>query len=482
MDSIPIFKAESDIADQISNCSIAYVSKVEPSNETFKSLAASQDLVSLAAKSDPDLYHTMSVLVSTNWNKNDDIFDKEEVWLAKETPEHKQTNINHNDDKIVGHIVGNWAVDENYKLLPPDSLVDSLPNFHIITASVIYRQRQNPETKAEVDSLIAAIEDGKKFVSMECIFRGFDYAIVTPEGENRILPRTAESAFLTKHLKAYGGTGEYDGHRIGRLLRRITFSGKGFVDKPANPDSIIFDSNPLSFSSGGVLLLGNLTSQDEVDMADTKVLEDQIAELKTSLAGLRSENKDLQDKLAKADIQKYENTISELKAEKERLETDLSTSKEELKTSAEKLVEVEKSLKEVTKAKDTLEADLTKIKAQAKMSERISTLVDSGVSKDIAESKVKLYEYLNDEQFEALSEDIIKANKKVEESTKSTKSDKSDDDDASANDDSKVLDDVQSSDEPDLVVADHDDKLESTRASLVEWVSTKVLKQSGEVK
>ena len=47
---------------------------------------------------------------------------------------------------------------------------------------------------------------------------------------------------------------DYEDHKVGRLLRNITFSGKGFVEKPANPDSIIFDSNHIfDFSNASVI-------------------------------------------------------------------------------------------------------------------------------------------------------------------------------------------------------------------------------------
>ena len=38
---------------------------------------------------------------------------------------------------------------------------------------------------------------------------------------------------------------------IGRLLRNITFCGKGYVKKPANPDSIIF-SETTDFSKASL--------------------------------------------------------------------------------------------------------------------------------------------------------------------------------------------------------------------------------------
>ena len=69
----------------------------------------------------------------------------------------------------------------------------------------------------------------------------FDYGVTNKNtGEYKVLARDENTAYLTKHLKAYGGLGEHEDYKIGRVLRNITFSGKGFVDKPANPDSVIF--------------------------------------------------------------------------------------------------------------------------------------------------------------------------------------------------------------------------------------------------
>ena len=115
--------------------------------------------------------------------------------------------------------------------------------FHLLNSSVIYKSWTDKDTNDSVMSLIAKIEANEKYVSMECMFKGFDYAVITPEGENRIVARTEESAFLTKHLRAYGGNGEFEGHRVGRLMRRMTFSGKGYVDTPANPQSVILARN-----------------------------------------------------------------------------------------------------------------------------------------------------------------------------------------------------------------------------------------------
>jgi hypothetical protein len=83
---------------------------------------------------------------------------------------------------------------------------------------------------------------------------------------------------------------------------------------------------------------------------------------------------------------------------------------------------------------------------------------------------VELFANLNDEQFDALSKDLIKAF-----STK--KEDKED----SSNDD-KVLDTAKVDDQVSLTASDDDtskDKLETVRAGFAQWADT-VLQLSGE--
>ena len=59
-----------------------------------------------------DLYYLRSILVSTGWNKNDDVFHPQELWDAKDTPEDKPFNFMHDERDIIGHITGNKVVDK----------------------------------------------------------------------------------------------------------------------------------------------------------------------------------------------------------------------------------------------------------------------------------------------------------------------------------------------------------------------------------
>ena len=115
--SVKIFKAEVDAGLENliqSNASVAYSSLATPhapndvEEEKAKLIAFSSN-----ADANPDqfdLYYLNTVLVSTGWNKNDDVFDLQEVWGARKTPEDKQFNFMHDESDIIGHITGNKVV------------------------------------------------------------------------------------------------------------------------------------------------------------------------------------------------------------------------------------------------------------------------------------------------------------------------------------------------------------------------------------
>ena len=202
-----VFDAEKEagLEHQIrTQSSIAYESPILLDEKQDLTKAFDNLSISTAAMDDKDIYHVYSILVTTSWNKNDDVFDKGEVWAAQNTPKYKPANLEHDERQIVGGIVDNWSVDKEMKVIDKNINSESLPDYyHILVASVIYRQWQDPAYKSRAENLIKEIEAGNKFVSMECLFNGFDYAVVDPDGQRHILARNEETAFLTKHLRAY---------------------------------------------------------------------------------------------------------------------------------------------------------------------------------------------------------------------------------------------------------------------------------------
>jgi hypothetical protein len=534
MNKINVFDAEREagIEEQIrSQASLAYVSQLCPaapaakSKNAFKPLNKNllKDIKAIAGQKDKDVFRTFSILVSTSWNKNDDVFSQDEVWAAKETPTYKPANLEHDEKKIVGGIIGTWPVDDEYNLIDPNVSLDELPEvYHLLVSSVIYNQWQDPEYKSRAEELIKKIEDGQMFVSMECVFSGFDYAVVAPNDDNHIVARTNDTAFLSRHLRAYGGTGEFQGHKVGRLLKNITFSGKGFVEKPANPDSIIFDretafdftnasiaKNLFSYDNGVSVRVGNdefseTNSQENLDMSND-ILNDQIQELKEALAAVKAENKELNAQVAEANVGKWETQVAEMKEQVETISNDLSTASEDLTTAKTKIEELEETLASESEARSKAEDLVKTMEDEKTQAGRTAQLIEAGLSEEEALAKIEVFADLSDEQFEALAEAITVAKpfraevkkdeeedkekadpKKIKADPKKIKAEEASEEEsveeAEAEEaevvDEEVLETASVEEAIDMTVASEEteDGIQHVRANLRDWVNSYVLK------
>ena len=402
INQIPIYQAErtvAGLAEKIEKLnSVAYLCPIinfspVPNFAVAKTIS---ELV-VGSESDTDLYRTKSILVSTNWNKNDDVFDKLQVWAARNTPSHKPTNIGHDEHQLCGHITNTWAIDSEGKIIADNIDLNDLPNlYHIVNGAVIYKIWQDKNLIERTEKLIAEIEDGKKFVSMECIFSDFDYAISEADdvSENfNIVARCEETAWITKHLRAYGGTGTYENKRVGRLLKNITFCGKGYVDKPANPNSIIFakelatalnwdfeKENITNLNEGGVYLI-ETNSEVIMDENEKKQLDEKLQAAENKVVEAEKKVGEL--------VQSNESLVAKIAA----LEHDIA----EKDSKIDELIKIESELKE----------EVNKIRANELKTNRISKLVDGGIEKDVATQKVELFINLNDEQFDAVANELI---------------------------------------------------------------------------
>lgn len=450
-----------------------------------------------AGELDSDLYYNKSVLVSVGWNNNDDVFLPEEVWAARYTPVHKPDNIGHDEKEIVGHMTALWIIDDQGVLVPDNTPSTSIPEkFHVVTSSVIYTTWANEELRKRTDDLINDIESGEMYVSCEAIFRGFNYALSGPNGEAYLIARNEETSFLTKHLRRYQGTGEYEGFKVGRALSNITFSGKGYTKKPANPESVILTPNTKIFAKASFIVsfgenvgvLNNCREKSNSSLENSNMSAETIEKLEAKLAIAMKEITSLNEKLIKADAAKYETTIAELKStldtSKSKLtdsEKTIETVKAELSESKKSLNSLEASNKAVLAEKETLLNDLNKVKADSLRISRVAALVDGGISKEDAEKTVDKFISFNDEQFKDISELVLKAAKteasedkedkkpsKADAKAKSKKfvpEEDEDDDEADAEEFDAELDaDVS------LVTEDEaDENLKTLRASLVDF-------------
>ena len=405
-----------------------------------------------------DLFYLDSILASVGWNANDDIFDPADMWNARATPVDKQFNYMHDESDIIGHITASKVIDENND----PWISEDIPNkFHIVVSSVLYTHWTDEERQERMDKIIAEINEGKWFVSMECLFSKFDYGVRTPDGKEKIIARAEDTAFLTKHLRAYGGTGEFQGHKLGRVLRGFAFSGKGLVTHPANVDedgkaqSIIFSTTE-QFS-------GVSASIQEIDMSDeTKVIDALKAELasaKASVEAAQVEKNELFARIGDLEKQGTDDAIATVEAEK----TDLATQLAEAKSDIEAKDATIATLKEAKEAAEASVAELTEKIAAAELetlkASRLSELAKAGVEDAKAAELVEKFIKSDEEVFA----ELVAAYAKFIPFTK----DGDDDKDKDKDDKKKKKDDAKADEEEaaaEVIIEDGD--IEKSEASL----------------
>lgn len=508
-----------------SSASFSYASIAEPCvvSDVAKINSVNK---SLAALDDSDLYYVQSILVTSSWNKNDDIFDKSEVWLARKTPEDKPTNLEHDENLIIGHITNNWPITESGDLIDETIALEDLPEkYHILTGSVIYRAFSSPELKDRAEKLIADIESGSMFVSMECFFKGFDYGLLDKtNGSYKTLARNENTAYLTKYLRAYGGLGEHDNYKIGRVLRNITFSGKGFVEKPANPDSIIFTKDTIDKlfdQKNNNLLIAGVSNNQLTSKVENHIMssEQEVVEVnpETEVASVTETNvaTEVVDKTSELEtaIRAKDESIATLGAELESLKAQYEALAKKLKEEEDKEEETEAAKKkmkaemdakdeEMKKVKSELSAALEAINAYAmkekemalkqeemakkeKKMKRKASLLGCGFDDETSEATLEKFESLNDDAFDAMTnllagkmppwlEKIKKGDDEETDKTKDAKKKASVEETV----DSSVLENVEVEEAVNLGVGnDTQSSVDTTRAELIEFVCARLGKK-----
>lgn len=343
-----IFKTEMNdgIGDLVSSAStLAFCSQISIHKPTEVDLKAIAKIKTTEELNTRDLFHLDAVLASVGWNENDDVFDKYETWNAKSTPEDKQFNYMHNEKDIIGHITKAYMLDLQGNRIDDIDDPSQLPDdFNVIMGSVLYRSWSDEELRKRMDSIIETIEkseaesyakekeDDAWYVSMECLFPSFDYQLIDKNNRSEIVRRGESSAFLTKHLRAYGGSGKYNEYKIGRVLRDFSFSGVGLVKNPANTKSVILNKSKSmampsmptkepemqeDVNASVLAITTQLTEANKKIDSITKQMEDAKASSDASIVSLSQKISSLEAELAtaKKDKEKMDEENKKLKKE-----------------------------------------------------------------------------------------------------------------------------------------------------------------------
>lgn len=483
---IPIFKYEDKdgIAEVVrSSGSLVYAKAVTPVTLDDAEADKFKEMLKTDADANPnqlDLFYLESVLASVGWNNNDDVFDPKEVWAARYTPVDKQFNYMHDETDIIGHLTSSKIVDFDGNIIASEEAL--LSQFDIVVGSVLYRKWSDEQLQIRMNKLIAEIMDGKWCVSMECLFRNFDYAIITPSGEHKVLARDDESSFLTKHLRIYGGTGEFDGNKVGRLLRGFSFSGKGLVDNPANPRSKITNYNDRSEISS---FTGAAATVEELEISNVQenlmtISQEQYDALKAELEALKASK--IQE--AQKELDEAKTTIADLEKQIATLNSELEASKEVAKAKDETIEASKSELEEVKAKLSEAEASIAKQEQEAITASRKTALL-AKVEEDKANVLIEKFANASDEMFDALVEslpakcgDDDKDKDKDKKDKFKGKGSETEPEDATASDDGKVdtdLDDATASDDADMSSGGDDIPADKV-AKAASWFTNHVLR------
>ena len=226
-----------------------------------------------------------------------------------------------------------------------------------------------------------------------------------------------------------------------------------------------------------------------------EILSDQIADLKTALDSAQAENKELADKLAEANVEKYEQSIKEQAEQLAVTAEQLATLTTELEDSQKSVSDLTASFEESKEACAKFESQIAEMEAAEKARSRKAMLVEAGLTDEEAEAKMETFGELSDEQFTALSDTLAAYTSKKKE-----EEDEEDDDteasveveetqeteatqeveEVEAKVDEEVLETVQAEESAPLSVESDtaigsDEGLEVVRAGLKDWVQTVIL-------
>lgn len=387
--------------------------------ESFISKASLKNLRSLLPQ-DIDFSKNIDLLgvafnaaVVNQFNKNDDGIDSTLAAQVIQNFRHKPTNIEHNKDNIVGHIInaGFSEYNDSNKIISLEEARDKKDPFNIALGAVVYKQVNKDFVKLiersvdELDTLHEAIS-----ASWEIGFSEYDILVgsknineaerVDPKHFNEIKPM----------LRAYGGNGAMkDGTKVYRLLKGEIFPlGIGFTTKPAADVKGLYSENSTTnsitfkdkrdvkayfdiknniFSKKNNAFISHLRNDDVKNKKETNMdIEQILAELK----GLLVEKKFSEEAVANMTqtfaeaIKKKDEEYRESAAKAEKEKEDMAKEKEEMKKTVKK---VEDELKAAVEKIQEFEAFQKQEEAVARFNSRME-VIDQGYDLDDEDRQV----------------------------------------------------------------------------------------------
>jgi hypothetical protein len=217
------------------------LSLIDIDKESMKSFASLKELQDLIPDIDFDknidlIGVAFNAAVANMFNKNGDGIDGKTAVAIKDQFIHKPTNIEHQRDKVVGHIVSaGLSTFGGNELMESEATQDDKP-FNIALSAVIYKSVNKEFAKLVETSMNEESEFYHKVsASWEIGFNDYDIAVGDERLKNCRIASTEEKENLKNFLTCYGGNGTTDnGERVYRLIKGTIYPiGIGFTSNPA---------------------------------------------------------------------------------------------------------------------------------------------------------------------------------------------------------------------------------------------------------
>jgi hypothetical protein len=333
----------------------AFINPCEINDSSFISKASLDNLESLIPqgidyKENIDLIGvSFNAAVVNMFNKNGDGMDTETALAFTKNFLHKPTNIEHNKQRIVGHIASAGFSDySTNEILNVESLRGETRPFNIALGAVVYRSANKDfvnliERSADPEDVYYQ----KISTSWEVGFTDYDIALGgTNLDEAEIISDPRKIDELKKCLKVYGGTGKTkEGLNIFRLIKGKIFPlGVGFTASPAanvkgvytkpseSPEIVIVDKRdktPKKVSQSQII---DVINKKKINME----LENVISELKTLL---------VEKKFSEEAVASMTSTFAEaIRQKDEQYRSDIESAKSEKEAIAKEHVELKDSV------------------------------------------------------------------------------------------------------------------------------------------
>lgn len=346
--------------------------------ESFVSKASLENLKKLLP-ADVDFSQNIDLMgvafnaaVVNQFNKNDDGIDSATAVQIINNFLHKPTNIEHNKEKIIGHIAsaGFSEYNNSNKIISSKDAQNMDDPFNIALGSLIYKH-VNKDFAKLVERSVDSNDTMYKAISASWEI-GFNEFVIAVGSRNlkdaEILKSEKQIEEIRPLLRAYGGAGALkDGTKVYRLLKgEIVPLGIGFTTKPAADvsglysenipdDNVVFNDKRdkklyLDIKNNKILKKNDSSiSQIEIDAVKTK------KEINMDIEKILAELKDLlvEKKFSEEAVASMTNTFAEAIRQKD----------EEYR---ESLAQSEKDKAAALKEKEELTASIEKVQQDLK--------------------------------------------------------------------------------------------------------------------